>query len=178
MLLTSSAFAQVRVEVVAPPPPRVYVSAPPPPAVVVGAPTVRFEAPPPLVEVQPGVQVVEDCDDEVFFSAGWYWHPGPNGVWYRARSWRGGWVAAPPRVVPAAIVRMPRGEYRHYRRDERREERHADREERHDERRADREERHDERRADREERHEEHRIEKNERRADKEQRHEEHHGRR
>src|SRR5215475_730301 len=105
--VSATASAQVRVEVVTPPPPAARV--------VVGAPTVRFEAPPPMVEVEPGVQVVRDCDDEVFFQAGWYWHPGPDGVWYRTRSYRGGWVAAPRAAVPVALVRMPRGQYRHYR---------------------------------------------------------------
>src|SRR6476469_1650203 len=98
VMVATPAFAQVHVEVVAPPPPRVVVSAPAPrvyvpaPRVMVPPPPiVRFEAPPPMVVVQPGVQVVRDCDDEIFFSAGWYWHPGPNGVWYRTRSYRGGW---------------------------------------------------------------------------------------
>ena len=90
----------------APPPPRVDVPAPP---------TVRFEAPPPLADVEPGVQVVRDCDEEVFFSGGWYWHAGPDGVWYRTRSYRGGWVVAPRHVVPVAVMRLPRGQYRHFR---------------------------------------------------------------
>ena len=42
---------------------------------------------------EPGVQVVEDNDEEVFFVDGYYWHPGPDGVWFRTRTWRGGWVA-------------------------------------------------------------------------------------
>ena len=33
----------------------------------VTVPTVRFEVAPPMVEVQPGVLVVHDYDDEVFF---------------------------------------------------------------------------------------------------------------
>ena len=147
------AFAQVHVEVVAPPPPRVVVSAPAPrvvvpaPRVYVPAPpTVRFEAPPPLAVVEPGVQVVRDCDEEVFFSGGWYWHPGPSGVWYRTRSYRGGWVVAPRRAVPVAVARLPRGQYRHFRgeawREQRREERHEERAMRHEERREEKAERH------------------------------------
>jgi hypothetical protein len=58
--------------------------------------------------------VVRDCDEEVFFSGGWYWHPGPRGVWYRTHSYRGGWVVAPRHAVPGAIVRLPRGHYRHF----------------------------------------------------------------
>jgi hypothetical protein len=166
LFAASPAFAQVHVEVVAPPPPHVVVSAPPPPRVVVPAPRVvvappppivRFEAPPPLVTVQPGVQVVRDCDDEIFFSAGWYWHPGPNGVWYRTRSYRGGWVMAPRAAVPGAVIRMPRGQYRHYRGEAWREQRHEDHEMRHEQKAW---------------RHEERREEKAERKWEK------HHGRR
>jgi len=100
--------------VVAAPPPPPPTPAPPPPVVTVAPPTVRFEAPPPLVVVQPGIQVVRDYDEEVFFVDGWYWMPGRDGVWFRTRTWRGGWEAAPPRVVPVALVRIPRGHYRRW----------------------------------------------------------------
>jgi hypothetical protein len=124
LLLASPALAQVRVEVEAPPPP-----------------TLRFSVPPPLVEVRPGVQVVENADDEVFFSAGYYWHRSPNGVWWRTRDHRGGWVLAPRRSVPRAVTRLPPGQYRHFRAERRelRRERHEirreiRREERHERR--------------------------------------------
>jgi hypothetical protein len=111
-----------------PPPPRVVAAPPPPPRVVVAAPApappapvvhvtppaIRFEAPPPLVAVQPGIQVVPDYDEEVFFAGGWYWMPGPDGVWFRTRTWRGGWEVAPRHVVPVALVRIPRGHYRRW----------------------------------------------------------------
>ncbi len=91
-----------------------------------------------MVVVHPGVQVVRDCDEEVFFEGGWYWHPAPDGIWYRTRSYRGGWVAAPRRAVPVALVRLPRGQYRHYHggavRDQRRQERRDNRALRHEER--------------------------------------------
>jgi hypothetical protein len=124
--------------VVSAPAPRVVVRAPEP-VIHVEPPTVRFTAPPPLVAVAPSVQVVEDADDEVFFSAGWYWHCGADGSWWRTRDYRGGWVAAPRRVVPVAIVRMPRGHYRHYHA-EMRHERNEMRHERHEERREMRQE--------------------------------------
>lgn len=102
-------------------------------------PTIRFEAPPPLVVVQPGVQVVQDYDEEVFYTGGWYWVRRDRG-WYRTHDWHGGWTVATPRLVPAAIVRIEPGRYRKFHgppaRVERREER---REERRDERREDRE---------------------------------------
>lgn len=161
LLGAAPALAQVHVEVVAPPPPHVVVSAPPPPRVVVAPPprvvvapppVVRFEAPPPLVEVEPGVRVVRDCDDEVFFTGGWYWHAGPDGTWYRTRSYRGGWVAAPRHAVPVAIVRMPRGQYRHFRGEAMREQRHEERRWEHEQRKEERHEEKAERREDRNER--------------------------
>jgi hypothetical protein len=159
LLGAAPAFAQVHVEVIAPPPPHVVVTPPrpvvvaPPPPVVVAPPTIRFAAPPPMVEVQPGVQVVRDNDEEIFFHGGFYWHCGPSGVWYRTRDYRGGWVVAPRAAVPVAVMHIPRGQYRHYRG-----------EGWHD--------RHEMRREERAVRHEEHREQKAEQRWDK------HHGRR
>jgi len=71
---------------------------------------------PPLVQVQPGIQVVEGFGEEVFFSGGWYWCRRPDG-WYRAASPRApfGWVDA--RRVPGALVRMPVGRYRNWHHD-------------------------------------------------------------
>ena len=128
MMLATPAFAQVSVEVHAPPPPRIEVHAPrvvapPPPRIEVHAPSIRFEAPPPLEVVHPGVQVVADADEEVFFSAGCYWHRGPDGTWWRTRHYRGGWTVAPPRAVPVAVVHLRPGHYRHFHR-ELRHERH------------------------------------------------------
>jgi hypothetical protein len=72
---------------------------------------------PPLVVVQPGVQIVENYDEEVFFTNGWYWCRRPNG-WFRARSPRASFVFVQPRYVPATLVRIPPGQYRHWRREE------------------------------------------------------------
>ena len=170
LLGTAPALAQVHVEVVAPPPPRVEVVAPPPPRVEVAAPapTFSFSAAPPLVAVGPGVQVVRDSDEEIFFSGGWYWHAGPSGVWYRTRSWRGGWVAAPRHMVPMAVMRLPRGQYRHFRGEPWREQRREEHAIRHEERGI----RHEERAI----RHEERREERHEQKAER--RWEGHHGRR
>lgn len=68
---------------------------------------------PPMVVVQPGVQVVPECEHEVFYTGGYYWVR-EDGYWYRSRNHRGGWVAAPPRAVPAALVRVPPGHYKHW----------------------------------------------------------------
>jgi len=75
---------------------------------------VRFEVAPPMVEVQPGVLVVHDYDEEVFFVDGRYWMHWRDGRWYRANDYRGGWVTAEPRAVPGSIVRLPPGTYKHY----------------------------------------------------------------
>jgi hypothetical protein len=68
---------------------------------------------PPLVVVEPGVQVVEDYDDEVFVTGGWYWaRRGP--YWYRARTPQATFVRVQPRYVPARLVRIPPGRYKHW----------------------------------------------------------------
>ncbi len=72
---------------------------------------------PPLVVVQPGIQVVEDFDEEVFFTGGYYWVRRDNG-WYRATSPRAAFVYVEPRRVPAGLVRLPPGQYKHWRKAE------------------------------------------------------------
>ncbi|MBL9038563.1 MAG: hypothetical protein JNG84_08635 [Archangium sp.] len=82
-------------------------------SVEVNLPSVQFREPPPLVVVQPGIQVVPDIDDEVFYVNGTYWtRRGPH--WYRARHHRGGWVYVEPRRLPRTIVRFPPGSYRRW----------------------------------------------------------------
>ena len=80
----------------------------------VTVPTVRFEVAPPIVQVQPGVMVVQDHDEEVFFVDGRYWMRSNDGRWYRASDYRGGWILVEPRAVPISIVRLPPGQYKHY----------------------------------------------------------------
>ena len=92
-------------------------------------PTITFAAPPPLVVIEPGVQVVEDQDEEVFFVSNYYWvRRGPR--WYRTKDHRGGWVVVDGPGVPASLVRVPEGRYRHYKREDR-EEKREDRKEKH-----------------------------------------------
>ena len=74
-------------------------------------PGVRFVAPPPVVMVEPGIQVVEDYDEEVFIVDGSYWVRRDN-RWYRSPDHRGGWVIAPP---PPRLVVFAPGRYRRYR---------------------------------------------------------------
>lgn len=96
MLVSAPAFAQVHVSIPVPP-----------------VPTVTFVAPPPLVVVQPGIQVVEDHDEEVFFVDNHYWVRRDN-HWYRTRDHKGGWVHVDGPGVPSALVKVPPGHYRRY----------------------------------------------------------------
>lgn len=79
--------------------------------------TVTFGFPdvlPPLVVVEPGVSVVSDLDDEVFYSDGYYWVR-QDQRWYRSHDHRGSWTEVDVRYVPGAFARSPPGRYRHYR---------------------------------------------------------------
>ena len=81
--------------------------------VSVQLPTITFNAPPPLVVIEPGVQVVEDNDEEVFFVNEYYWvRRGPR--WYRTKDHRGGWVIVDGPGVPPSLVRVPEGKYSRY----------------------------------------------------------------
>ena len=86
----------------------------------VNVPAIRFEAPPPLVEVEPGVQVVPDREDEVFFVNGFYWTR-REGRWFRSRDHRGGWVVVEGGGIPVVLTRIPSGRYRRWHGEERRE---------------------------------------------------------
>jgi hypothetical protein len=136
------------------------------PAVASAQVVIRYgwTAPPPLIEVSPGVQVVEDGGDEIFFTNGRYWVE-RDGRWYWARDYHENWRFADARRVPVFVRSHRRGEYLHYRRvdhpraaairrEEHRERREAVHREQHREavhREVKREQRHEERR---EERHE------------------------
>lgn len=67
---------------------------------------------PDLVEVSPGVSVIADYDEPIFYSSNYYWR-NDGGVWYRSRYYDRGWAYAnPPTVV--ARINAPRA-YVHYR---------------------------------------------------------------
>ena len=72
---------------------------------------------PPLVIVEPGVQVIEDMDDEVFFSGGYYWVRRDD-RWYRTRDHTAQWRYVEVRRVPGGIVRYEPGHYRRWKRAE------------------------------------------------------------
>lgn len=67
---------------------------------------------PDLVYVSPGVQVIADWDEPIFYSDGYYWRNG-GGVWYRSSYYDRGWVYARP---PGAVLSIHSPHvYRHYR---------------------------------------------------------------
>jgi hypothetical protein len=68
---------------------------------------------PDLVEVSPGVQVVADYDEPVFFTDGFYWRFYNNG-WYRSNNYSTGWYFY--ERPPVAVLRIERpSAYAHYR---------------------------------------------------------------
>lgn len=68
---------------------------------------------PDLVTVQPGVQVVADYDEPVFFVDGFYWRF-YDGYWYRSSNYYAGWYFY--ERPPVAVLRIDRPyAYAHYR---------------------------------------------------------------
>lgn len=65
---------------------------------------------PDLVAISPGVYVVADYDEPIFYADNFYWRY-YGGSWYRSSHYTGGWAyASPPRVIaridrPYAYVR-------------------------------------------------------------------------
>jgi len=72
-----------------------------------------YAATPDLVTVQPGVQVVADYDEPVFFVDGFYWRFN-DGYWYRSNNYYAGWYFY--ERPPVAVLRIDRPyTYAHYR---------------------------------------------------------------
>lgn len=75
--------------------------------------TRAYVSTPELVLVQPGVYVVADYDDPVFYNDGYYWLY-RDGYWARSYTYTGGWVRV--RSVPYGVRRIHRPTaYVHYR---------------------------------------------------------------
>jgi hypothetical protein len=69
-------------------------------------------ATPDLAYVSPGVYVIANYDEPIFYVDGCYWWQ-YGGVWYRSDYYRTGWVIATP---PLTLARIERPHvYRHYR---------------------------------------------------------------
>ena len=69
---------------------------------------------PPMVVIQPGVQVIPEIGHEVFFVDGAY-YARQGGGWYRAPSPHAArWVGVPVQAVPVALVKIPPGHYKNW----------------------------------------------------------------
>jgi hypothetical protein len=72
-----------------------------------------YASTPDLVTVNPGVQVVADYDEPVFFVDGFYWRF-YDGYWYRSNNYYAGWYFY--ERPPVAVLRIDRPyAYAHYR---------------------------------------------------------------
>jgi hypothetical protein len=79
----------------------------------VAAPAPEAGPAPDMVEVSPGVTVVADYDEPVFYNDGFYWRF-YNGIWYRSGSYYTGWSYY--ENPPVAVLRIDRPyAYSHYR---------------------------------------------------------------
>lgn len=79
----------------------------------VAVPQFHVEVGAPLVYVEPGVWVLPDSQEEVFYNDGWYWARN-DGHWHRSRGRHSGWVAVDEGYVPRPLMRMAPGRYRSY----------------------------------------------------------------
>lgn len=70
-------------------------------------------ATPDLVAVGPGIYVIADYGEPIFFADGFYWWF-YGGLWYRSTYYTGGWVYVPSPPVVIARISQPHV-YRHYR---------------------------------------------------------------
>jgi hypothetical protein len=68
---------------------------------------------PDLVEVSPGVQVVADYDEPVFYTDGFYWRYSNDG-WYRSNNYSNGWYYYERPPVAVLQINRPYA-YAHYR---------------------------------------------------------------
>ena len=66
---------------------------------------------PELVAIQPGVEVVADADEPLFYADGYYWLY-RDGMWLRSDSYRNGFARIDVQMVPDQLRRLP--EPRHY----------------------------------------------------------------
>ena len=83
-------------------------NAPPPPVVV-------YRQEPEVVLVPSSRVYVVDSDspyDE--FRYGVYWYVYNGGYWYRARTWRGPFIAIRPAYVPRAVITVPANRWKHH----------------------------------------------------------------
>lgn len=82
--------------------------------VEIRGPSVTFAVAPALVLISPGIQVVPDHGEEIFFHDGHYWLRHDK-RWFKSRHHRGDWKYVGHRHVPPGLAKIPPGHYRHYR---------------------------------------------------------------
>ena len=118
VLVAGSALAQIRIDV--------------------QLPSIFFPTPPALVVVEPGIQVVSDYDEEVFYVDNFYWHRRGD-YWYRTNAHNGAWVQVEPRYVPQRLFFYEPGHFRRWHGSDDQRHRWNDWRERHEDRREARE---------------------------------------
>jgi hypothetical protein len=74
---------------------------------------IHFDSPPPLVVISPGIQVVPDYGDEVYYVDSWYWVR-RDGRWWRMRTHSDTWAVVVIGNVPAGLQKIPPGKYKRY----------------------------------------------------------------
>jgi hypothetical protein len=79
---------------------------------------------PPVVVIQPGIQVVTGYPEEVFIVGGYYWLRRDD-AWYRSVQPRTGFIFVAPSKVPPGLKRLPPGHYRNYTKDQAKAEKQA-----------------------------------------------------
>jgi hypothetical protein len=127
---------------------------------------------PELVVISPGVQVIADYDEPIFYSENYYWRM-DGGTWYRSHDHTRGWARVD--VVPVTIRSIDRpSAYVHYRaeargnaRQEHREDVRQEHQEQKQERQEHQQEQKQERQEQKQERQEDRREHKNEHADDK-----------
>lgn len=77
--------------------------------------SIGWQAPPPLIVVSPGIQVVQEYDEEVFFIDGYYWVE-RDGRWYHSRDHHGKWIFVERSHVSGWLISSdrPRCRYKHW----------------------------------------------------------------
>lgn len=83
------------------------------PGYYAGGSTDVYVSSPDLVEVSPGVQVVADYDEPVFYTDGFYWRYSNDG-WYRSNNYATGWYYYERPPVAVLQINRPYA-YAHYR---------------------------------------------------------------
>ena len=77
-------------------------------------PPITFVAEPAVVVIGPGLHVVHNHDQEVFYVDGYYWALW-HGSWYWSASYRTHWSLVARAHVPPGLLGLPPGKYKRYR---------------------------------------------------------------